>query len=121
MKALLTVSIALFISVSSFAGEEVWRIVNSTDMTQQTGFNTYIGTVDSEEIDSVTNGKKSPKYLRISKLVVVDQSGGVKKVSEFPWIGGQFVTGDEIYIRTQDILTVQSMNEGFQTKLNAIW
>lgn len=121
MKFFTKLSLAMLLSVNCFAGSEVWRIVNATDTTQQTGFNTYIGTVDSEEVNRVTNGNKSPTFLKISKLVVVDQSGGVKKVSEFPWIGGQFVTGDEIFVRTTNILSVQSMTKEFQSKLEAMW
>lgn len=121
MKLLFKLSLLMFLSVNCFAGSQVWRIVNATDVTQQTGFNTYIGMVDSEEIERVTNGNKSPTFLRISKLVVVDQSGGIKKVSEFPWIGGQFVTGDAIYVRTTNVLSVQSITKGFENKLEAMW
>jgi len=119
MKKSLLLSGLLSMSISASAGPLVWKSINVLDATQPTGISAYVGTVDADVLKKVASGEDAPDFIEITNLVVIEQTGAIKKFSEFPWGGGKFVTGNDVYVNAESIMTIQSINKNFEKELDA--
>lgn len=107
----------MLVSTATYAEELTWLKITAAASTA-TGIANYVGTIKSDEVEQIVLGLETPAFIHISNIVIIDQSGNLKKASEFPWGGGKLVSGNEIYIRTENIIDMQSINSTFSKELD---
>tara|TARA_B110000211_G_C14075469_1_gene551832 strand:- start:2148 stop:2504 length:357 start_codon:yes stop_codon:yes gene_type:complete len=107
--------ILIFLSLGVQADEKEWLKITAAANTAS-GVATYIAEAESSVIQKVASGLEPPVFIQLSNMTIVDQNGGIKKSSEFPW-GGKLINGDTMYIRIDNIIEMQTLSEDFSQEL----
>jgi len=113
----------LFVSVlcgSTYAGEPVWAELKALDTQQQTtGTVSYIGTVDSDDLKSITTGAASPEFVLVENIVIFENTGEISKAADRPWNGRKFFAGS-VYLRTSNLINIGIINKELVSELKRI-
>jgi hypothetical protein len=119
MRIIAVLSILLFGFISNSYADDVWVSIKFSDVTA-TGISSPIATVDSEELKVLVSGLTSFGFIKLSKITNIGPDGTLSKVENTLVMGDVFVDGS-MYIRHDNVLTINELHPKFTQKLSALY
>ena len=101
----------LFLSFPIFADDAKWMQVRAV---AEAGTVVYVGKINQQDLDALASDINTPMFLYLKNLVIIDERTGVIQSPKQTLANrGKSWSGDELYIRTSNIIEIQSMNKQF--------
>ncbi|MFT7389325.1 MAG: hypothetical protein ACI8VC_002591 [Candidatus Endobugula sp.] len=108
----------LLLSFSAYGEETKWMRVNAV---AESGLVSYVGKVSVEDIGAIASGIESPVFMHIKNVVLIDdRSGTIQRPSNILAGGGKSWNGNELYIRADRIIEIQSMTKEFSKEASRV-